>query len=110
MVTGTLANIIEEVAKAKLTSPAIIIVGKVVTLRDTLSWFEQKPLFGKRILVTRAREQASVLSEKLEALGAEAWEYPTIEIKEPGGQHSFRSGNCRSRHLRLDDFHQRKWC
>ena len=83
VVTGTLANIIEEVAKAKLTSPAIIIVGKVVTLRDTLSWFEQKPLFGKRILVTRAREQASVLSEKLEALGAEAWEYPTIEIKEP---------------------------
>ena len=45
VVTGTLANIIEEVAKAKLTSPAIIIVGKVVTLRDTLSWFEQKPLF-----------------------------------------------------------------
>lgn len=83
VVTGTLDNIIEEVAKAKLTSPAIIIVGKVVTLRDTLSWFEQKPLFGKRILVTRAREQASVLSEKLEALGAEAWEYPTIAIKEP---------------------------
>lgn len=83
VVTGVLANIIDEVAKAKLTSPAIIIVGQVVTLRDTLSWFEQKPLFGKRILVTRAREQASVLSEKLETLGAEAWEYPTIAIQEP---------------------------
>ena len=83
VVTGRLENIVEEVAKAKLTSPAIIIVGEVVTLRDTLTWFEQKPLFGKRILVTRAREQASVLSEKLELLGAEAWEYPSIAIKKP---------------------------
>jgi len=83
VVSGTLENIVEEVKKAKLTSPAIIIVGKVVTLRDTLSWFEQKPLFGKRVLVTRAREQASALSAKLEELGAEAWEYPTINIKTP---------------------------
>ncbi len=83
VVTGTLATIVEEVKRAGLTSPAIIIVGQVVTLRDTLRWFEDQPLFGQRILVTRAREQASVLSEKLEKLGAEAWEYPTIDIKEP---------------------------
>lgn len=83
VVTGTLSTIIEDVRRAGLTSPAIIIVGQVVTLRNTLRWFEDQPLFGKRILVTRAREQASALSEKLEKLGAEAWEYPTIAIKEP---------------------------
>ena len=80
VVTGTLENIVEVVSKAGLKSPAIIIIGQVVTLRETLRWFEDKPLFGKRVLVTRSREQASVLSEKLEALGAEAWEYPTIKI------------------------------
>lgn len=83
VVTGTLENIVAVVEKAGIKSPAIIIIGQVVTLRDTLRWFEDKPLFGKRILVTRTREQASVLSEKLEDLGAEAWEYPTIKIKEP---------------------------
>ena len=83
VVTGNLANIVDIVNKAGLKSPAIIIIGQVVTLRDTLRWFEDQPLFGKRILVTRSREQASVLSEKLERLGAEAWEYPTIKIQEP---------------------------
>ncbi len=83
VVTGNLANIVDIVNKAGLKSPAIIIIGQVVTLRDTLRWFEDQPLFGKRILVTRSREQASVLSEKLEQLGAEAWEYPTIKIQEP---------------------------
>lgn len=83
VVTATLETVVEEVKRVSLTSPAIIIVGQVVTLRETLRWFEDKPLFGQRILVTRAREQASVLSEKLEKLGAEAWEYPVIAIKEP---------------------------
>lgn len=83
VVTGTLENIVEVVHAAGFTSPAIIIIGEVVQLRDTLRWFEDKPLFGKRILVTRSREQASALSEKLEDLGAEAWEYPTIRIQEP---------------------------
>lgn len=80
VVVGTLANIEEKVKEAGLTSPAIIIVGDVVRMRDTLSWFEDKPLFGQRILVTRAREQASVLSEKIEALGGEAIEAPMIRI------------------------------
>lgn len=83
VVTGTLDNIIDEVKKAGLTSPAIIIVGQVVTLRDTLKWFENKPLFGQRVLVTRSREQASMLAEKIEELGGEAWEFPTIAIKPP---------------------------
>ncbi|MGI6226566.1 MAG: uroporphyrinogen-III C-methyltransferase, partial [Peptococcales bacterium] len=83
VVIGTLENIVEEVKKAGLKSPAIIIVGDVVKLREKLKWFENKPLFGKRVLVTRSREQASSLSEKIEELGGEAWEYPTIEIVEP---------------------------
>lgn len=83
VVSGTLETIEEEVAKAGLTSPAIIIVGEVVSMRDTLRWFEDKPLFGKRVLVTRAREQASALSEALEKLGAEAVEAPMIAVKEP---------------------------
>lgn len=82
VVTGTLATIEEDVAKAGLTSPAIIIVGDVVSMRSTLRWFEDKPLFGKRILVTRAREQASALSEALEKLGAEAVEAPMIAVQE----------------------------
>jgi len=83
VVTGTLNNIVEEVARVGLKSPAIIIIGDVVKLRNKLKWFENKPLFGKRILVTRSREQASYLSEKIEDLGGEAWEYPTIVIEEP---------------------------
>ena len=51
-------------------------MGQVVTLRDTLKWFENKPLFGQRVLVTRAREQASILAEKIEKLGGEAWDSP----------------------------------
>lgn len=80
VVVGTLATIVEDVARAGLTSPAIIIVGDVVTMRDTLSWFENKPLFGQRILVTRAREQASAFSTMIEEAGGEAWEAPTIAI------------------------------
>lgn len=81
VVVGTLETIVEDVAKAGLTSPAIIIVGEVVTMRNTLSWFENKPLFGQRILVTRAREQASAFSSMIEEAGGEAWEAPTIMIE-----------------------------
>jgi len=66
--------------------PAIFIVGEVVKLRDSLQWFDnlsQRPLFGKRILVTRARSQASKLTAKLENLGAEVIEAPAIEITDP---------------------------
>jgi len=60
-VTGTLETIAERVKQAGLKSPAIIIIGHVVSLRDELSWFDKKPLFGKRIVITRARAQASAL-------------------------------------------------
>ncbi|MGI8649076.1 MAG: uroporphyrinogen-III C-methyltransferase [Rubrobacter sp.] len=83
-VTGTLADIAEEVAKAKLGPPAITVVGGVAALRkEGLGWFETRPLFGKKIVVTRARAQAGELSVKLESLGAEVVEFPTIEIAPP---------------------------
>lgn len=79
-VTGTLENIVERVNQAGLTSPSIIIIGDVVQLRDTMQWFETRPLFGKTIVVTRAREQASDLVKRLSAKGADCLEYPMIEI------------------------------
>lgn len=80
---GTLADIVEKREQAGLSNPAIIIVGEVVKLRDKLMWFEKKPLFGKRILVTRARSQASQLSEKIVELGGEAYEFPLIKMVPP---------------------------
>jgi uroporphyrinogen III methyltransferase/synthase len=80
---GTLEDISRKADCAGFKNPALIIVGEVVSLRDKLNWFEKKPLFGKRVLVTRSREQASVMSEALEALGAEPLEFPTINVVEP---------------------------
>jgi uroporphyrinogen III methyltransferase / synthase len=81
VVTGTLATLVERSAGMK--PPALIVVGEVVTLREKLRWFEDKPLFGRRILVTRAREQASAFGQRLEAAGAEVIEFPTIQIEPP---------------------------
>lgn len=82
-VTGTLADIVEKAKAAKMGHPAIIVVGGVVSLREKMRWFETKPLFGKRVLITRSRSQASVLAEKIESLGGEPYEFPTIEIADP---------------------------
>ncbi|WP_417909432.1 uroporphyrinogen-III C-methyltransferase [Candidatus Electronema sp. PJ] len=80
-VVGTLATITEVVQKAKIGPPALVIVGEVVKLRESIDWYEHRPLFGKRIIVTRTREQASELVSKLEEYGAECLEYPTIHIE-----------------------------
>jgi uroporphyrinogen III methyltransferase/synthase len=80
-VTGTLSTIVE-IAK-DIKPPAITIVGEVVNLRDQLNWFESRPLFGKTIIVTRSRDQASEFSEQLIELGANVLEYPTINITSP---------------------------
>ena len=82
-VVGTLRNIEARVAEASLETPALIVVGDVVKLSDTLNWFESKPLFGKRVVVTRAREQASELKRLLEDAGAQVLQFPTIEIAPP---------------------------
>ncbi len=80
-VVGTLDSIVARVQKEHLKPPAVIVVGEVVRLRKKLRWFDNRPLFGKRILVTRARQQASILSERLIAKGAEPVELPAISIK-----------------------------
>lgn len=79
-VSGTLADLADKVAQAGIKPPAVTIVGGVVGLRERLNWFERLPMFGKRVLVTRARKQASKLSAGLRAIGAEVVECPTIEI------------------------------
>lgn len=80
-VEGTLENIVERVKERGITAPAIIIVGEIVKLREKFNWFETKPLFGKKIIITRTRESASKLVEKLEKLGADCYEIPTIKIE-----------------------------
>ena len=83
-ITGTLQDIADRVAEAGLKPPAIIVVGDVVALREKgLDWYERRPLFGRRVVVTRARAQAGELSRDLEKLGAEVHEFPTIEIIPP---------------------------
>ena len=79
-VTGILGDIARLSRKNKISAPAIIVVGETVKSRKELNWFEKKPLFAKRIIVTRTREQASILAEKLKELGAEVMEIPTIKI------------------------------
>ena len=79
--TGTLADMASKTMG--IMPPAIIVVGEVVQLRDQLNWFERLPLFGKRIAITRAAEQAGALSDELTALGAEVIEVATIEIRDP---------------------------
>jgi len=81
VVTGTLEDIAERCRGMK--PPALILVGEVVALREKLRWFEAMPLAGKRILITRAREQASAFAAVLEAAGAEVVEFPTISIVPP---------------------------
>ncbi len=82
-VTGTLADIVQKAQSTGLKNPAVIIVGEVVSLREELNWFEKKPLFGMKVLVTRPWEQAGTLSEKLRELGCEVLALPAIEITAP---------------------------
>ena len=80
---GALENIAQRVADLGFEAPAVAVFGDVVALRENLSWYEKRPLSGKRIVVTRTRKQASELSNRLRALGAEIVELPTIRIEPP---------------------------
>jgi uroporphyrinogen III methyltransferase/synthase len=82
-VTGTLRDIVERGRAAGLEPPTTVVIGEVVRLRDQLNWFERQPLFGKRILVTRAKEQAGEFSRLITVQGGEPVECPTIEIVAP---------------------------
>ena len=84
---GQLRDIAEKAAAAGIGAPAVTVVGEVVKLRSVLRWFDSRPLFGKRVLVTRTRTQASALSEMLTRRGAQPVELPTIEI-EPIGDYA----------------------
>lgn len=80
-VIGTLENISQKVKEAGLESPCIIVVGEVVNLSESLSWYEHKPLFGKNICVTRSQKQAASLKQKLRDMGAEVTAMSAIEIE-----------------------------
>ncbi|MBM3497489.1 MAG: uroporphyrinogen-III C-methyltransferase [Armatimonadetes bacterium] len=81
VVTAPLHEIASRVEQADIRAPALILVGQVAGLREQLGWFDSRPLFGRRVLVTRTREQASALSERLRRLGAVPLELPLIEVQ-----------------------------
>jgi uroporphyrinogen III methyltransferase/synthase len=82
-VSGTLAELLERAREHPRRGPAILVVGRVVGFRDHLRWFDARPLFGKRVLVTRPRDQAAEMVDRLTVLGAEAIEAPMIRIVPP---------------------------
>jgi uroporphyrinogen III methyltransferase/synthase len=81
VVTGTLSTIEDEVERAQLKPPALIVIGEVVNLREQLRWFDKRPLWGQTIIVTRAREQASSLVSGLRERGARVIQCPTIRVE-----------------------------
>ena len=82
-ISGTLGTIADIVTKTKFKAPAVTIIGNVCKHRKSLNWFEKRPLFGQRIVVTRTRKQASKLSHTLKDFGADVLEIPTIKIVPP---------------------------
>jgi uroporphyrinogen III methyltransferase/synthase len=82
-IEGTLATIADVAAREKISPPTVAVIGEVVKLRSKLNWFEHRPLFGQRVVVTRTREQAGTLAGKLHDLGAEVLEVPTIKLDAP---------------------------
>ncbi|HEX8394345.1 MAG TPA: uroporphyrinogen-III C-methyltransferase, partial [Longimicrobium sp.] len=82
-VTGTLQTLPALAAQAGIGAPSLIVVGEVVSLRETLGWWDRRPLSGMRIVVTRARAQASEFAAELAALGAEVVQFPTIRVVPP---------------------------
>ena len=89
-VTGTLETLPEIAREAGIGAPSLIVVGEVVSLRESLAWWDRRPLSGRRIVVTRARAQASDLAQALEALGAEVVQFPTIRIVPPADEAPLR--------------------
>jgi uroporphyrinogen III methyltransferase/synthase len=80
-VVATLGTLAEAVEREQVKAPALIVVGRVVERREELAWIERRPLYGKRVVVTRARAQASGLAKRLRGLGAEVVELPAIRIE-----------------------------
>jgi uroporphyrinogen III methyltransferase/synthase len=80
-VVATLATLVERVTAARLGAPVITVIGSVVSLRESIAWFDTRPLFGVRILVTRAQSPTSTLSARLAAAGADVIELPATRIE-----------------------------
>jgi len=91
VLSGTVADIAEKASAIGFSAPAVAVIGTVATLRDKLAWFDRRPLWGKRIVVTRTRQQAGALSSRLRALGADVYELPTIRIEPPTEAREFAS-------------------
>lgn len=91
-IEGTLETIADIAEAAKFSSPAVAVIGDVVKERVKINWFEKRPLFGKKIVVTRTREQAGELSRELRGLGADVIELPTIRIELPEDKLGFAEG------------------
>jgi uroporphyrinogen III methyltransferase/synthase len=88
-VEGTLETIAKVVQETGFKAPAVCVIGTVVLERDKLNWFEKRPLFGKRVVVTRTRQQAGGLTKQLGLLGASVLEIPTIKIEPPKDLQAF---------------------
>ncbi len=80
-VSGTLATIADELSKAQIGPPTIAVIGEVVSLRNQLNWFERRPLFGRRLVLTRSAGQAAPAAARLSELGAEVLQIPTIRFE-----------------------------
>ncbi len=98
---GTVGTIAERVAEAGFKAPAICFMGTNVNLREQLQWFDNRPLFGCRVVVTRTRTQAGELSAELAELGADVYELPTIRITPPMNRMAFGES--------VEDAHQFEW-
>lgn len=85
-ITGTLATIAEIAEREEFKAPAVAVFGTVVNCREKLNWFEERPLRGKRVVVTRTRKQAGKMSHQLRELGADVLEMPTIRINRSAGE------------------------
>ena len=103
-VVGPLAGIAERARREGLSNPVVVVVGEVVNLRAASRWFDNRPLFGKRVLVTRSRTQSADLVDRLERAGAEPVEVPTIEIQPVEDTRDIRFGAVASDRLRLGVF------
>lgn len=88
-VFGTVGTLAKQVKQKQLGAPAVIVIGNVVSEHNSLNWFEKLPLFNKRIVVTRTRKQAGGLVKKLQLLGADVIELPTIKIEAPTDKRQF---------------------
>ena len=82
-IAGTIAELIKILRETPRRAPATLVVGRVVGLRPHLRWYDERPLFGRRVLVTRPRDQAAELVERLTMLGADAIQAPLIRIEPP---------------------------